>query len=96
MLQQNEPDDYVIATGVTHSVRELVELAFSQLDLDWTEYVTVDESLVRGRAELHDLVGDSSRANGRLSWSPSVSFEELVRLLVSAELARLELGRQVA
>ena len=70
MLQQNEPDDYVIATGVTHSVRELVELAFSQLELDWTEYVKVDESLVRGRAELHDLVGDSSRANGRLKLVP--------------------------
>ena len=69
MLQQDEPDDYVIATGVPHSVRELVELAFGHVGLDWQEYVHIDESLVRGAAELHDLVGDASKARERLGWS---------------------------
>ncbi|HUH15952.1 MAG TPA: GDP-mannose 4,6-dehydratase [Gaiellaceae bacterium] len=92
MLQQDEPGDYVIASGETHTVQELVEVAFEHVDLDWREYVQVDESLRRGKAELHDLVGDASRARERLGWEPTVSFPELVRLLVDADLARLREG----
>jgi GDPmannose 4,6-dehydratase len=93
ILQQDDPDDFVIATGETHSVEELVSCAFEHVGLDWREYVKLDESLVRGKAELHDLVGDPARAHERLEWQPTVSFEELVRLLVDAELARLEPDR---
>jgi GDPmannose 4,6-dehydratase len=89
MLRQDEPGDYVIATGESHSVEELVVCAFGRVGLDWREYVHVDESLVRGRAELHRLVGDPTRARDRLGWEPTVDFEELVHVLVDAELARL-------
>jgi GDPmannose 4,6-dehydratase len=92
ILQQDEPDDYVIATGEAHSVEELVDCAFSHLDLDWREHVRVDESLVRGKAELHNLVGSPERARTRLGWEPTLSFPELVRLLVDAELERLRGG----
>jgi GDPmannose 4,6-dehydratase len=92
MLQQDEPDDYVIATGVVHSVEELVSCAFDHVDLDWREYVHIDESLKRGKAELHDLVGNPSKARVRLGWEPEISFEELVALLVDSELERL--GRE--
>ena len=93
MLQQEEADDYVISTGVPHSVRELVELAFGHVGLDWQEYVHIDESLVRGAAELHDLVGDSSKARARLGWQATLGFEGLVRLLVDADLERLRRER---
>ena len=89
MLQAGEPADYVVATGRAHSVGELVELAFAHVGLDWRDHVRTDESLRRGRAELHRLVGDASRARELLAWAPSVTFEELVRLLVDAELDRL-------
>ncbi len=89
ILQQDDPGDYVIATGIAHSVEELVECAFTHVGLDWREYVHIDESLRRGRAELHDLVGDPTKAHESLGWSPTVTFEELVGLLVDAELARL-------
>src|SRR4051812_42210406 len=89
LLRQDEPDDYVIASGVLHSVQELVELAFGHVGLDWREYVHIDESLRRGAAELHDLVGDPSKARSRLGWSPTVEFESLVKLLVDADLERL-------
>ncbi|HEX2428895.1 MAG TPA: GDP-mannose 4,6-dehydratase [Gaiellaceae bacterium] len=89
MLQQPEPDDYVIASGESHSVRELVDRAFSRAGLDWEEHVRIDDSLVRGKAELHDLVGDPSRARERLGWSPTVDFDELVNLLVDSDLERL-------
>ncbi|HKP19058.1 MAG TPA: GDP-mannose 4,6-dehydratase [Gaiellaceae bacterium] len=89
MLQQDAPDDFVIASGVAHSVQELVELAFGHVGLDWQEYVHIDESLVRGAAELHDLVGDASRARRRLGWTPTLDFDGLVRLLVDADLERL-------
>ena len=89
MLQQGTPGDYVIATGVLHTVEELVELAFSHVELDWREHVRVDPALVRGTAELHDLVGDASKARRRLSWSPRLQFEDLVRLLVDAARDRL-------
>ena len=89
MLQQDEPDDYVVATGETHSVRDLVETAFGHVGLDWRAHVRTDESLVRGRAELYNLVGDPSKTNAQLDWSPSVTFEELVSLMVDADLERL-------
>jgi GDPmannose 4,6-dehydratase len=89
MLRQDEAEDYVIASGVPHSVQELVELAFGHVGLDWQEYVHLDESLRRGAAELHDLVGDSSKARERLGWTPTVDFEGLVRRLVDADLERL-------
>ena len=89
MVQRDEPDDYVIATGASHSVEELVSCAFGRVGLDWREYVQIDESLVRGKAELHHLVGDPTRARQRLGWTPTVRFEELVHLLVDSELARL-------
>ena len=89
ILRQEEPDDYVIATGVTHSVRDLVECAFGHVGLDWREHVEVEESLRRGTAELHNLVGDATKARERLGWEPSVDFRGLVHLLVDADLQRL-------
>jgi GDPmannose 4,6-dehydratase len=94
MLQQDEPDDYVIASGELHTVEQLVQCAFSHVDLDWREYVHIDESLKRGKAELHDLVGDPVKASTRLGWEPELKFEELVTLLVDAELDRLQRERQ--
>jgi GDPmannose 4,6-dehydratase len=89
MVQQDEGDDYVVATGVTRSVRDLVETAFERVGLDSREYVHIDESLQRGTAELHNLVGDPAKAKRKLGWEPTVSFEELVQLMVDAELERL-------
>jgi GDPmannose 4,6-dehydratase len=89
MLQQAEAGDYVIATGESHSVRELAACAFGHVGLDWAEHVRVDDALLRGKAELHDLVGDSSKARERLGWSPTIDFEQLVHLLVDADLERL-------
>jgi GDPmannose 4,6-dehydratase len=96
MLQQEEGGEYVVATGETHSVRDLVELAFGRVGLDWSEYVHVDQSLVRGKAELHNLVGDPTQAKQQLGWKPTVSFDELVGLLVDAELERLRGEAQTA
>jgi GDPmannose 4,6-dehydratase len=89
MLQQETADDYVIASGELHSVRELVELAFSHVGLDWREHVRVDDALKRGSAELHHLVGDSSKARERLGWKPQVQFEQLVPALVDAARSKL-------
>ena len=89
MLQTDEPMDYVIASGTSHSVRELVSCAFAHVGLDWERHVRSDAALQRGAAELHDLVGDASRARDRLGWEPSIDFEELVHLLVDAEVAAL-------
>jgi len=89
MLQQDSPDDYVIASGEDHSVEELVECAFDHVGLDWRRYVTADPALQRGSAELRGLVGDPTRAQERLGWRPEVDFEGLVRLLVDADLSLL-------
>jgi GDPmannose 4,6-dehydratase len=93
MLQQEEPGDYVIATGTLHTVEDLVACAFDRVGLDWAEYVQIDESLKRGKAELHDLVGNPAKARERLGWRPSVEFDALVGLLVDAELERLSRQR---
>ena len=88
MLQQDQPDDFVIATNETHSVRELVELAFSHVGLDWQAYVKVDERFIRP-AEVDLLIGDPARAKEILGWSPTVDFGGLVRMMVDADLERL-------
>ncbi len=88
MLQQDTPDDYVIASGTTHSIRELCEVAFGYLDLDWREYVVQDERFYRP-AEVDLLVGDASKARRVLGWEPQVSFEELVKMMVDADMALL-------
>jgi GDPmannose 4,6-dehydratase len=90
MLQHDEPGDYIVATGVSHSVEELVVCAFDAVSLDWRDHVRSDPSLFRGTAELHDLVGDATKARRVLGWEPEVSFEDLVRLLVEADRARLQ------
>jgi GDPmannose 4,6-dehydratase len=87
MLQQDEPDDYVVATGETHSVRELVEVAFRCADLDWREYVVIDQKFVRP-AEVDLLIGDASKARRKLGWRPRVSFVDLIRMMVEADLRR--------
>ena len=89
MLAQDEPGDYVVASGESHSVREFVQCAFAHVGLDWQQYVRVDPALQRGPAELHRLVGDSSLARDRLGWEPQFGFEQLAHLLVDADLERL-------
>ncbi len=88
MLQQDKPDDYVIATGETHTVREAVETAFAHVDLDWRKYVVQDPALVRP-AEVDLLIGDASKARRTLGWRPRVGFHELIRLMVDADLERI-------
>ena len=88
MLQQPEPDDYVIATGEAHSVQDLVELAFRHAGLDWEKYVKVDPAFLRP-AEVDQLIGDASKARQVLGWTPSVKFDQLVKMMVDADLARL-------
>jgi len=89
MLQHVEPGDYIVATGISHSVEELVACAFQAVSLDWRDHVRSDPALYRGVAELHDLVGDASKARRVLGWEPEVSFEELLALMVEADVARL-------
>ncbi len=89
MLQQERPDDYVVASGVSHSVRNLVACAFERVGLEWERHVRVDESLERGPAELHNLVGDAAKAREQLGWMPTVDFKTLVGLLVDSDLERL-------
>ena len=88
MLQQETADDYVIATGVSHSVRELVQIAFGHVGLDWTQYVRTDPALLRP-AEVDHLIGDAAKASRVLGWQPTVTFEQLVAMMVDADLARL-------
>jgi GDPmannose 4,6-dehydratase len=89
MLQQDEPANYVVASGESHSVRDFVQAAFDQVGLDWQEYVRVDPELQRGNAELHRLVGDASKARATLAWRPELDFDQLVRLLVDADVGLL-------
>ncbi|MCA9751089.1 MAG: GDP-mannose 4,6-dehydratase [Gemmatimonadetes bacterium] len=89
MLQQDKPEDYVIATGETHSVREFAERAFARVGLDWEKYVVVDPALYRP-AEVDQLIGDAGKAREKLGWTPEVSFDELVNLMVDADVAALE------
>ena len=88
MLQQDAPDDYVIATGVSHSVRDLVEIAFGRVGLDWEDHVRLDPDLLRP-AEVDHLVGDSAKGRAVLGWEPSVDFERLVTMMVDADLERV-------
>jgi GDPmannose 4,6-dehydratase len=92
MLQQAEPKDYVIGTGVTHSVRDLVQAAFGHVGLDYEKYVKVDPRFIRP-AEVDLLLADPSRARAELGWEPKVGFEELVAMMVDADLARLSARR---
>ena len=91
MLQQEGPDDFVVATGETHSVREFAEIAFSHVGLDWEQYVRTDPQFLRP-AEVDRLVGDSSKAKKQLGWTPKHSFRDLVEMMVGADLARLSQG----
>ncbi len=88
MLQQDEPDDFVIATGETHSVRELIEVAFGHVGLDWKKHVTLDQRFLRP-AEVDLLIGTAEKAKTKLGWSPTVDFAGLVRMMVDADLSRL-------
>jgi GDPmannose 4,6-dehydratase len=88
MLQQDKPADFVIATGVNHSVRELCELAFGLVNLDYRDHVEVDETNLRP-SDVQDLRGDASRAREALGWQPTIQFEELIRMMVEADVARL-------
>jgi GDPmannose 4,6-dehydratase len=94
MLQQDSPVDYVVATGKTHTVGELVEIAFGYAGLDWRKFVVQDPALVRP-AEVDLLIGDSSKARRELNWEPTVHFEPLVRLMVDADLKRLSGAKAV-
>jgi GDPmannose 4,6-dehydratase len=85
MLQRDEPEDYVVATGKTHSVRNLCEEAFSHVGLDWAEHVIIDDRFLRP-AEVDLLVGDASKAKAELGWEPTVSFSELVAMMVDADI----------
>jgi GDPmannose 4,6-dehydratase len=89
MLQQDEPDDYVIATGETHSVQEFVEEAFSYAGLDWHDYVEIDPKYYRP-SEVDLLVGDASKAKRLLEWEPKTTFKDLVSLMVDADMAALK------
>lgn len=88
MLQQDEADDYVVATNKTHSVRYLVETAFGHVDLDWQKHVVLDERFVRP-AEVDLLIGDATKAREKLGWEPKVSFEQMIAMMVDADLKRL-------
>jgi GDPmannose 4,6-dehydratase len=85
MLQQDAPDDYVIATGETHSVRDLVEIAFGVAGLEWNKHVVVDPTFLRP-AEVELLQGDYTKARTRLGWKPTVSFRDLIEMMVKADL----------
>jgi len=88
MLQRPKPDDYVISTGTTKSVRELVEVAFGHAGLEWNKFVKTDQAFMRP-AEVDLLVGDASKAKRELGWEPSVSFEQMIKMMVDADLERL-------
>ncbi len=89
MLQQDTPDDYVVATGTNHSVKEFLDAAFSFVDLDWKKYVVIDEELIRP-AEVEHLIGNSAKACKVLGWEPLVDFDGLVKMMVETDLKRLK------
>ena len=89
MLQQNEPGDYVVATGKAHTVRKLLRIAFRCVGLNWEDHVVIDESLIRP-AEVNRLLGDASKAREKLRWRPNVSFEELIGIMVESDLKKLK------
>jgi GDPmannose 4,6-dehydratase len=91
MLQQAEPDDFVVATGETHSVRELVDVAFAHVGLDPADHVEIDPRFLRP-AEVEHLIGDSAKAREKLGWEPRTPFEELVKLMVDSDLELLASG----
>jgi GDPmannose 4,6-dehydratase len=95
MLQVSEPDDFVVATGETHSIREFLDLTFSELDLDWKKYVEHDPRYERP-AEVELLLGDPTRAKEKLGWTPKVKFPELVQMMVKADLKLAEQERAVS
>jgi GDPmannose 4,6-dehydratase len=88
MLQQERPDDYVIATGISHSVRDLVEMAFGHVGLEWRKHVGIDPKLIRP-AEVEHLIGDSTKARTQLGWQPKVDFAGLIRMMVDVDLERV-------
>ena len=89
MLQQPEPEAYVIATGETHSVREFLELSFTHVGLDWEKYVKIDPRYYRP-AEVQRLVGDAAKARGKLGWVPRTGFADLVKLMVDADVRAVQ------
>jgi GDPmannose 4,6-dehydratase len=93
MLQQDTPDDYVVATGETHSVREFLEVAFGHVDLDWKNYVEIDPAYYRP-AEVEILIGDATKARKKLGWTPKTKFTELVKLMVDADIQLLKDHRE--
>ncbi|HEU0183932.1 MAG TPA: GDP-mannose 4,6-dehydratase [Blastocatellia bacterium] len=95
MLQQDEPDDYVVATGETHSVREFLDESFGHLDLDWKEHVEIDPRYFRP-AEVDLLIGDASKARRKLGWEPKITFKELARMMADADLADLKKRHNIA
>ena len=94
MLQQETPDDFVIATGETHSIREMCEVAFSHVGLDYRDYVVQDQRFFRP-AEVDLLVGDASKAGRQLGWEPTMTFTQLMHLMVDSDLARLQQGKKL-
>ena len=88
MLQQDDPDDYVIATGTSRTIREFCEVAFARAGLDWRQYVVVDERFLRP-AEVHTLLGDATKAREKLGWAPEVGFEEMVQQMVDSDLEQV-------
>ena len=88
MLQQEAPESYVIASGTLHSVRDVAEIAFAHVQLDWRDHVVVDDRFRRRDDVAAPLVGDASRARERLGWQPEVDFEELIQLMVEADCPR--------
>jgi GDPmannose 4,6-dehydratase len=88
MLQQDRPDDYVVATGVSHAVRDLVQVAFDHVGLRWQDYVRLDQHLIRP-AEVEHLIGDSSKARAELGWKPTIDFAGLIGMMVDSDLERV-------
>ena len=94
MLQQDRPDDYVVATGISHSVRELIEIAFARVGLDWEKHVRIDPAFLRP-AEVDHLLGDATKARTTLGWTPEVNFKQLVEMMVDEDVKRLSASSAV-